>query len=428
MENQNYNIPSIPELFAASKTLITLKFVHLFAPNLKGYIFELPDYEFLKIVNITQRTVELSTMFWSDIEKAFCVKTYIENQHSVKAVQTCFCKEFGRDSRKKDSTPSARSIHYWYKQFTEKGCLSVSHERKHKVLTKPTRSDENIDIVNRSVDEAPKKSIRRRSSELKISKSSLQRILKQDLHLKPYHISVHQGITTANKEKRTAMCQWFIMRVRQDNAFLKNVWFSDEAHFYCSGNVNARNNIHWASRKPDNVIQPDLHSKKATAWVALSSQGIIGPFWFCDENGETLTVTADRYLGMLSRFDTDLRSFCDHGAMQNQWFMQDGAAPHTARRVLSWLQEHFQDRVIGRLTSNEWAPHSPDLNPLDFFLWGYIKDQIQGETFADVEMLKRRVDQLIKATPKTMCERAVEHFASRVKMCADRNGYFEHLF
>jgi len=56
--------------------------------------------------------------------------------------------------------------------------------------------------------------------------------------------------------------------------------------------------------------------------------------------------------------------------------MQDGATPQTADRTLEMLQDMFDDRVeVSRRTENPWAPHSPDLNPIDFFLWGYAKVQ-----------------------------------------------------
>ena len=177
------------------------------------------------------------------------------------------------------------------------------------------------------------------------------------------------------------MCAWFLRQVREEEDFLRSVWFSDEAHFYLSGTVNSRNYVHWASERPDEGIERNLHVTKATAWVALSAQGVIGPFWFCNEDGATETVTVDRYMNVLTRFWRALGRFSGHEARGQQWFMQDGAAPHTARRVLTWLTDHFEGRVISRFTERTWAAHSPDLNPLDFFLWGHLKDQMSGEQF-----------------------------------------------
>ena len=214
-----------------------------------------------------------------------------------------------------------------------------------------------------SVKPTPKKSVRRRSAVLGVSQSSDHRSLRHDFKMKPYHISVHQGLTPENALQRRTICAWFLRQVREEEDFLRSVWFSDEAHFYLSGAVNSQNYVHWASERPDEGIERNLYVTKATAWVALSAQGVIGLFWFCkcNEDEATETVTAHRFMNVLTRFWRALRRFCDHEARGPQWFMQDGTAPHTARRVLRWLTDPFQGRVISR-----WASHSPDLNPLDF--------------------------------------------------------------
>ena len=183
------------------------------------------------------------------------------------------------------------------------------------------------------------------------------------------------------------MRAWFLRQVREEEDFLRSVWFSDEAHFYFSGTENSRNYVHWATERPDEVIERNLHVTKATAWLALSAQGVIGPFWFCNEDGATETVTADRYMNVLTRFWRALGRFCGHEARGQQWVMQDKAAPHTARRVLTWLSDHFEG-LINRFTEKTWASHSLDLNPLDFFLWGHLKDQISGEQFQTLNDLK----------------------------------------
>jgi len=39
------------------------------------------------------------------------------------------------------------------------------------------------------------------------------------------------------------------------------------------------------------------------------------------------------------------------------------------------LDETFPNRGIGKGRPTPWPPRSPDINPLDFFLWGYVKDK-----------------------------------------------------
>ena len=89
-------------------------------------------------------------------------------------------------------------------------------------------------------------------------------------------------------------CQWFCDKIDAVPDFLDNVWFSDEAHFLLSGHVNPKNNIFCGSTPPEHCLQRQLHSVKCTTWVAISKHGIIGPFWFKDDNERSVTIFVRR--------------------------------------------------------------------------------------------------------------------------------------
>ncbi|KAJ8947676.1 hypothetical protein NQ318_009560 [Aromia moschata] len=54
----------------------------------------------------------------------------------------------------------------------------------------------------------------------------------------------------------------------------------------------------------------------------------------------------------------------------NICFQHDGAPPHKTRIVQQYLNETYGENWIGINRPTPWAPKSPDLTPLDFFLWG----------------------------------------------------------
>lgn len=58
------------------------------------------------------------------------------------------------------------------------------------------------------------------------------------------------------------------------------------------------------------------------------------------------------------------------------WFQHDGAPPHVTLPVRRCLTQSFGDQWIGRFGPQPWPARSPDLTPLDFFLWGYVKDKV----------------------------------------------------
>jgi hypothetical protein len=49
-------------------------------------------------------------------------------------------------------------------------------------------------------------------------------------------------------------------------------------------------------------------------------------------------------------------------------FQQDGAPSHKANSVHQWCYENLPDFIL----KADWLPSSPDLNPLDFSIRGYM--------------------------------------------------------
>jgi len=102
---------------------------------------------------------------------------------------------------------------------------------------------------------------------------------------------------------------------------------------------------------------------------------------------------------------------------QVQWFLQDGANPHvSARSVVCWLTEHFEDRMISRRSQHAWAPHSPDLNPCDFFMRGFCKDKIFANQFEDIGALKQVITGKTCDGPLEKCAKPLSNFKRRIKI------------
>jgi hypothetical protein len=58
---------------------------------------------------------------------------------------------------------------------------------------------------------------------------------------------------------------------------------SDEAHFNLPRFVNKQNFGYWSATNLIEIHEKPLHSSKVTVWCAISSFGIIGPYFFADE-------------------------------------------------------------------------------------------------------------------------------------------------
>ncbi|GFT41702.1 RNase H domain-containing protein [Trichonephila clavipes] len=71
--------------------------------------------------------------------------------------------------------------------------------------------------------------------------------------------------------------------------------------------------------------------EKLTVWCALCAGGIIGPYFFKNDEGHNVTVNGDRYRAMITNFF--IPELNNHD-VQELWFRQDGATYHTARATI----------------------------------------------------------------------------------------------
>ena len=151
---------------------------------------------------------------------------------------------------------------------------------------------------------------------------------------------------------------------------------------------------------------------------------VIGPFWFEADNEQSVTINTEQYVQVLGKFWTALGR--RRGVVRAlQWFHQDGATPYTSNESLAWLRQRFPDRLISRGCDPEW---SPDLNPRDFYLWGYLKDRVFGNNPQTIPDLKAAITAAIKVIPREEFGRVIENFARLIQVFLQRRGaHLEHI-
>ena len=139
-------------------------------------------------------------------------------------------------------------------------------------------------------------------------------------------------------------------------------------------------------------------------------------YWFV-HFGES-TITANIYLDMLKHYVVpQLEEF-----QPRVVFQQDGAPPHRGLIVRDFLNETFPNRWIGRNGSTPWPPRSPDITPLDFFLWGYVKDRVYRTPVRDVETLQSQIIEVIATVNEEMLENTWREIEYRFDILRATNG------
>ena len=103
-------------------------------------------------------------------------------------------------------------------------------------------------------------------------------------------------------------------------------------------------------------------------------------------------------------------------------FQQDGALPHWGLIVRAALDAHFLGRWIGRDGPIAWPPHSPDITPLDFFLWGYVKDIVFRTKVTGLQDLKTRIQAAVATVTPDMLARTWQEIDYRLDILRATNG------
>ena len=243
------------------------------------------------VLKVYAQIQSVAIMRWSSEERAFAVEAYFSNRQSVIATQRAFRNRFNVAPR--GPVPDRKSIVTWVTTFRQTG----STTRRRTGVPRPIRTSENFETVRASVLQSPRRSVRKHASALGLSYGSVIRILHDDLHYHPYKMAIVQELSVRDLTSRRNACEALLENVPEDAI----VYFCDEAHFHLNGCVNKQNMRYWADTNPRELHERPLHSPKVTVWCAISSTGIVGP-WFFEENEVTVTVNSDRYVNMLEEF------------------------------------------------------------------------------------------------------------------------------
>ncbi|GFT83514.1 transposable element Tc3 transposase [Trichonephila clavipes] len=182
-------------------------------------------------------------------------------------------------------------------------------------------------------------------------------------------------------------------------------------HFWLNGYVNKQNCRIWSEANPQVYVETPLHPEKLTVWCALWAGGIIGLYFFQNDEGHNVTVNGDRYRAMIANFF--IPELNNHD-VQELWFQQDGATCHTARVTIDSFKDTFGDRLVSRFGPVNWPPRSCDLTPLDYFLWGYVKSLVYADKPQTLDHLEDNIRRVIADIRRQMLEKVIENWTFRL--------------
>lgn len=321
--------------------------------------------------------------------------------------------------------PNARTFDSIHRRLRETGQFAV-----HRFDAGRNPVVWNVDLEEAVLDRAernPEISTRLLAAEFGTSNMTIWRILHGN-NLYPYHVQRVQALYDGDRERRMDYCRWFLNqpRFRYEN-FAWNILFTDEAQFTRDGITNFHNQHFWEPENPHAIVEGH-HQRRfsCNVWGGIVGQYLLGPVF--------LPPRLNRYSYREFLLNTlpIVMEEIPIKRRQRMWFLHDGAPAHFAPEVRQILnrRDYFGNRWIGRGGPNAWPARSPDLNPLDFFLWGHCKSLVYARRVDTVDELEDRIVdafQTIRETPGIF-QRVNESMYRRLDACLLANGgHFEQL-
>lgn len=253
-----------------------------------------------------------------------------------------------------------------------------------------------------------------------VSKSSVHRMLKKN-KMKAYKTKFVQQFHVGDEERRLQFCEWALHRISQDPLFIDKLIFTDESTFIRHGQTSRHWTYHWSDENPHESIEFHAQNvEKLNVWSGIGNRQIIGPF-FIEGN-----LNGEKYRNLLEERVWPIISQLVNINQIEPIFIQDGAPAHNSNTVRGWLDEHFPGRWIGTRGPVLWPPRSPDFTPMDFFLWGYLKNLVYPS--CSLPDLRHKIERNIQNILPETLDNVKNAWVQKLEICVTNNGgHFEHL-
>lgn len=250
-----------------------------------------------------------------------------------------------------------------------------------KTYAKENRERDEINVLA-CIEAQPASSCRVVERETGIDKARVQRILHK-YKFKPYKFKIVHNLHPGDAERRLVFSNWFIQQIQTNENFATNVIWSDEAYFTSSGIFNRHNTRNWSQVNRHLIFERERQGRFGFSVACfILGRHIVYRIY---EGG----LTGNSYLGILQEVIPELLGDNIPLARFNElYFQQDGAPAHNAQIVTDFLNYTFPQKWIGTNGPIRWPARSPDLSVLDFFLWGYLQNNIYSSRRRTVQQLR----------------------------------------
>lgn len=299
---------------------------------------------------------------------------------------------------------------------------SIEHQAKG-VTRKTALRKKLVKNLRDKIRRNPHRSQRKLALEHGVSQPTIHRMLHNDLHLTAYKCRRKKLYAAGGPAVRLKRAK--VMKRRLAAYDPHCVVFSDEKIFVLEEKFCPQNKRVYCTNV--RILDPSQlyveNSQKPSGvmvFAAISGKGV------CELKFVDPGTKINQHYYREAILEETVLPWAHRTFPHERWiFQQDGATSHTAKTTQAFCSHRFCDF----LRKDEWPAASPDLNPCDFFLWGWLQQLVNNKSYASIVQLRRSIERAwIHLDPEMVESACVHEFKKRLDLVIrQKGGPIDHL-
>lgn len=269
------------------------------------------------------------------------------------------------------------------------------------------------DRILKRLKDFPFSSIRQIAEDCDISSSTVYRVLTIDLQYQVKHLKwIPHILNPSQKVSRVELSKSLQKTLK--NAKRTNYQFfytGDESWFYLSTD----HVFQWLppEETPAFRERKTIQSKKYMLTVFWNPNG----FALIKVLPDDMPFNAEYFINEILQELYEKTSTIPNKGDRKVTLHFDNARPHTARKVTQFMEEHHMKKA-------PQPAYSPDIAPSDFFLFGYLKNMLQGTHFDSVDSLYESVIEILNGISNETLNATFQEWERRLDEIIHNNGEY----
>jgi histone-lysine N-methyltransferase SETMAR len=301
------------------------------------------------------------------------------------------------------------------RQRNSKSKIKIFQKRPSQTPTIVNKVIEQIDVNDPPTQRAVAKSVH-------VSQSTVSRIIKNAGFTLRKKRKMHK-LTMSAIEKRCRRARRLYRQLA--NGRYRKFITTDESWFYLDGTEGKRKVCYIKKSDPnyERLIFEQDSSRPAgfMVWGGISSKGKTS-LRFVQPGAK---INSQYYITKILKpfLSHDLPRLYPESEKIKPVFHQDSAPSHTSKATITYLNES----KINYVKPEEWMPKSPDVAPMDYAIWGHLKQRLNKKKIETLDELKKKLLYEWKKMAQSYIDRVLAYWPKRAFLVFKARGFhIEH--